>query len=209
MSDYNLSSVELVRLHRMLREIAELAHHASITGFLKQGKHSAMQRYNAILQHFEQRGLVPPGLFRPLPNDASFDELNVEATLLASYIEDDVKQAKKGRGSSQNVGVSLEHEEIAEVLEEVQHLREMKEAVQEHMPELLETRAEARTELLAELQELRDLRASISELLPQLVSGQRAEAEPETRAKDRAELEQRLAEMERRLAEATAQRQER
>src|SRR5690242_11613703 len=124
MSNYNLSQVDIQKVFRILNELADLAHHATVTGFLKQGRGSALQRYNAILAHLEQAGYVPQGLFLPLTDTASFDELNIEARLLASYIDDDVKQARKGQRANQNG--SIERQDIREVLEEVQELRELK-----------------------------------------------------------------------------------
>ncbi len=204
MSDYNLSNVSLQRMHHMLRGLAELAHHASITGFLKQGKRSAMQRYNAILASLEQNSYVPPGLFQTLSEEASFDELNIESTLLARYIEEDVKQVRK----EQTMPGPAAHADLESVIEEVRELKELKEAVREHMPELLEHRAGAKEAVLAELQELRELRSSISALIPEMAGGQTAGAEPppaSNPAATRADLERHLAEIQKRLAEADAQ----
>lgn len=80
---------EMWRLHRLLREIAQLAQHASLTGSLEKGAPSAIRRYNFILQRLEQTGSMAGHLFEPLPESASFDELGVDATLLAGYIAED------------------------------------------------------------------------------------------------------------------------
>ncbi|SRR5579884_190432 len=211
MSDYNLSNVEMRRIFRMLREISDMAQHASVTGFLKQGRQTAMNRYNAILSHLEQSGLVPGGLFRPLSPDASFDELNIESRLLASYIEDDVKRLQREQRGEQraNRNAFADPRDIEEVLEEVRELKELKEAVEESLPGLLERGAGAKEEVLAELQELRDLRASISEMLPEVVGQRAARPEPPVpptppAPPNREELERQIADLQRRLAETEA-----
>jgi len=55
----------------MLREIADLAENASLTGSLSSGASKAVQRYNAILRQLVESGTVAKGIF---------DELNVETT---------------------------------------------------------------------------------------------------------------------------------
>lgn len=202
MNTDSLSSVELHRIYRMLRELAELAEHASITGFLQQGKRSAIQRYNGILAHLERSGLVPDGLFQALGDDAEFDQLNIESKLLAGFIEEDAREARRGKRN-----------DIEGVLEEVQQLQELKESLRESMPELLERRGGVKEEVMAELQELRELRASLSEILPggakQADRPKPAPTAPKTPAAERAELEKQLAALQQRLTDmeaATAER---
>ncbi len=79
---------EIRRMRRLLREIAELAQHSSMTGSLSGGGPSAIRRYNAIVAHLEQKGITPPGFFQPVPEGASFDELGVESSLLAGYLKE-------------------------------------------------------------------------------------------------------------------------
>src|SRR5579859_659751 len=80
---------EIRRLRRLLKEIAELAQSASLTGSLKEGAPSAVRRYNAVLQQLERLGALTPDFFSPMAETAGFDELGVESKLLAGYIKED------------------------------------------------------------------------------------------------------------------------
>src|SRR5688500_4799863 len=84
--------MEIRRLHRLLREIADLAHHASITGSLQGGARSAVRPYNMALQRLGTLGISAGDLFQPLPEDTGFDELGVDCRLLAGYLKEDVQQ---------------------------------------------------------------------------------------------------------------------
>lgn len=206
MSNDSFNSVETYRIYKMLCELAEMAEHASITGFLKQGKPSAIQRYNAILAHLERIEKIPPGLFLPLSDEASFDELNIEGKLLASYIKDDAKQARKEDTAR----------DIEDLMNEVRQLSRLKETIADAMPELLERKAGVKEEVLGELQGLRELRASLSDMMPELIRGPRSAPPtppappapptppPAGSPTERADLERQLAQLQKRLAELEA-----
>jgi hypothetical protein len=91
MSENN--TVDKSSLVRVLRELAELAEHASLTGSLEDGTRRATERYNAILALLLQEGAVPIALFEKMdPTTANYGELGVEAKLLIAFLE--------GNGSS-------------------------------------------------------------------------------------------------------------
>src|SRR5579871_2218051 len=205
MSQDSFNSVETYRVYKMLCELAEMAEHASITGFLKQGKPSAIQRYNSILAHLERIEKVPPGLFHPLSEEASFDELNIEGKLLASYIKDEAKQARKEDNAR----------DIEDLMNEVRQLSRLKETIADAMPELLQHREGVKAEVLGELQGLRDLRAALSDMMPDLNRGPRGGVPPTPPTPptppppagspaERAELERQVAQLQKRLAELEA-----
>lgn len=75
-------------LRRMLREIADLAENASLTGGLATGASRAVQRYNAVLRQLVESGSVPKGIFDELNVETTdFGQLGVDARLLASYLK--------------------------------------------------------------------------------------------------------------------------
>lgn len=89
------TSDQVNAIRRMVREIAELAENASLTGALPGGAPAAIKRYNACIERLIDLGVLPDGFFKNLdPATTSYDELGVEARLLASYIRD----AQKGNG---------------------------------------------------------------------------------------------------------------
>ncbi len=77
-----------------------------MTGSLSKGGRAAVRRYNAIVQYLEQTGFLPTGFFNPLPEDTTFDELGVESSLLASYIEEDADSGEVG-GPWGNFGATV------------------------------------------------------------------------------------------------------
>lgn len=90
----NENRTEIRRLHGLLREIARLAEHASLTGSMEKGAPSAVRRYNQTLARLELLGLLSEGMFTPLPADASFDEVGVDSKLLAGYLSHDVQESQ-------------------------------------------------------------------------------------------------------------------
>lgn len=85
------------RLLAMLRQLAETAEHASLTGALQDGESAAAQRYNATLRHLAQQSAVPEGLFTPLDSGAGFGQIGVEARMLLGFLEGETA-AKPGPG---------------------------------------------------------------------------------------------------------------
>jgi len=72
---------------RLLRELAELAEHASLTGSLSDGENRAAERYNSVLSYFATEGLVPEGIFTRLAPGCSYGDIGVEARMLLAYVE--------------------------------------------------------------------------------------------------------------------------
>lgn len=87
-------------LRNMLREIAELAEHASLTGSLEGGEASATRRYNSCLRQLRTAGIVPDGLFEELDEaTTTYGRLGVDARLLASTIDaPDERRGRRHRG---------------------------------------------------------------------------------------------------------------
>lgn len=84
----NENSNDKNALRRMLREIADLAENASLTGGLASGAPRAVQRYNAILRQLVESGDLPRGIFEELdPETTDFGQLGVDSRLLASYLK--------------------------------------------------------------------------------------------------------------------------
>jgi hypothetical protein len=93
----NQSGNDNMALRRMLREIADLAENASLTGGLASGAPRAIRRYNAVLGQLVESGSVPKGIFEELnPETSDYGQLGVDARLLASYL--------KGQGESNGNG---------------------------------------------------------------------------------------------------------
>jgi hypothetical protein len=95
----NDRATEVRRLRRLLKDIAELAQNASLTGSLQGGARTAARRYNQVVARLEQLGVASPGLFAPLAENVSFDEIGVEATLLAGYLKEDEAPVHPGHAS--------------------------------------------------------------------------------------------------------------
>jgi len=84
----------------MLRANVELAERATMTGSLDKGQKPAIRQYNSILNRLQGTGTIPEGLFVPLEEDASFDDVGVCCTQLAAYLAGTVEEpvAEKGTG---------------------------------------------------------------------------------------------------------------
>lgn len=90
----------------LLKEIAELCEHASLTGAFNGGTARVLIRYNSILEHLEEVRAVPTGMFQRLPDNASYGEIGVEARMLASFIKGG-KEKDKGPRADKSVLVRL------------------------------------------------------------------------------------------------------
>lgn len=92
----------------LLREIADLCEHASLTGALSGGAGRVATRYNSVLARLEEAGAVPPDMFSPLAPDSAYGEIGVEARMLASFIRRDKhKEKDKGGHGDANVLIRL------------------------------------------------------------------------------------------------------
>ena len=71
----------------ILREIADICDHVSLTGSLKDGRDAVLTRYNHTLNHLVENGVVDKALFQALPADASFDRIGVESRMLRAAVK--------------------------------------------------------------------------------------------------------------------------
>lgn len=101
-SEQQDKATEVRRLRRLLKDIADLAQNASLTGSLQGGARTATRRYNTVVERLDTLGVTSPGLFTTLADDAPFDEIGVEATLLAGYLKEDEAPAGAGNASGNN-----------------------------------------------------------------------------------------------------------
>src|SRR5437588_62566 len=92
MSETEQAGLEVRRIRRMLRAMERMARESSMTGSLQGGVRASVQQYNLWLEHLVRAGAVPAGLFPPLAEDVSFDEVGVAASLLRSYLEEDEEE---------------------------------------------------------------------------------------------------------------------
>lgn len=104
MSEYENFDTEAIR--SLLREIADLCEHASLTGALNGGAARVATRYNAVLARLEEANSVPRGMFAPVDSNASFGEIGVEARMLASFIKRD-RKGEKIKGGSEDASVLI------------------------------------------------------------------------------------------------------
>ncbi len=140
----NDRAAEVRRLRRLLKDIAELAQNASLTGSLQGGARTAVRRYNQVVLRLEQLGLASPGLFAPLPDDVSFDEIGVEATLLAGYLKEDEAPTGAGHPSHGSHNQSAPFINIVGPLGGMEGLNDLKDlgrVIRESLPEWLRSHA--------------------------------------------------------------------
>ena len=88
---------EIKGMIKALESISKIAHEASLTGALNEGKGAAIRQYNAILKRLEEMGEVSPGLFPQLDENASFDEVGVASEQLKSYLSGAFESEKTER----------------------------------------------------------------------------------------------------------------
>lgn len=88
---------EVRAARRLLNEISQLCEHANLTGSLSGGAKRVALRYNAVLASLVKHQAVDPELFSPIPENAEFGEVGVEARMLAASIrETEAPRAKSG-----------------------------------------------------------------------------------------------------------------
>jgi hypothetical protein len=108
---------------RLLKELADMAEEASLTGSLAEGAPQAVQRYNAVLHYLEDEDAVPEDLFEKLPESTSFAKLGVECRLLAAYFEPGEESTKgdKGKGNASilvRLAPFVDSNDLAELVKE-------------------------------------------------------------------------------------------
>lgn len=105
-----MSETQLHIFKNLLRELAELAEHASLTGAMSGGEKSAVRRYNQALATLQDEGVVPRGLFAELPADTQYGELAVECKLLLASIKgDDDESDWKSKGKRKRRGGDFDY----------------------------------------------------------------------------------------------------
>jgi hypothetical protein len=109
------------KLVALLETLAEMAEHDSLTGAYSGGGAHAATRFNAILNELVAAGSVPDGLFSPLPADAQFAAVGMEARLLRSYIgeEPSAHSDPPGLGSIVGLAPFVESSVLAEAVEDI------------------------------------------------------------------------------------------
>lgn len=83
---------------KVLGELADMSEHATLTGAMGSGLARAVDRYNSVLRELAQQGAVPKDMFAPLPVDATFGDLAVDARLLRAYIKEGSENGCGGSG---------------------------------------------------------------------------------------------------------------
>lgn len=79
-------TAQIVAMIRMLEGNGEIAHEASLTGALADGRSAMVKTYNHVLDSIDQLGVVDRTLFPRLSEDTSIDEMGVYSHQLANYI---------------------------------------------------------------------------------------------------------------------------
>jgi len=80
---------------------------ASLTGSLSGGSKRAAQRYNSVLSYLVRSGNVPDSLFAPIPEDAGYGEIGVEARMLAGYLPSNREKNKFQDDNEKNILIRL------------------------------------------------------------------------------------------------------
>ncbi len=135
-------ATEVRRLRRLLKDIGDLAQHASLTGSLQGGAATAVRRYNAVVRRLTELGAISPGLFSPISDESSFDELGVEATLLSGYLKEDEPPANE-RGGNKSGNNSAPFINIVGPLgsmEGMDQLKDLGKVIRDSLPEWVKNR---------------------------------------------------------------------
>jgi hypothetical protein len=136
-------ATEVRRLRRLLKDIADLAQHASLTGSLQGGVRTATRRYNTVIARLETLNITSPGLFTALGDDTTFDELGVEASLLAGYLKEDEQAAdeRSGNKSGNNSAPFINIVGDLGSLHGLEELKDLGKQIRESLPEWMRNRS--------------------------------------------------------------------
>jgi hypothetical protein len=151
MSEERPGNGEIRRMRRLLREMEKIAKESSLTGAFEKGARSCGQQFNGILAHLERTGAVPAGIFSPLGEDATFDEVGVAAALLAGSLdeEEDVEAGRGRRG--RRGGPEFGNGNVISItglggLAELKELKELGRVIRDRMPEWFKGEGTVETE---------------------------------------------------------------
>jgi hypothetical protein len=108
---------EIRRMRALLVKMAEMAEHVEQTGSFESGIHNSVKRYNTIVEHLEDKGILPEDIFPRLDEDSDSGQLGAEAKLLSDYLADlsDEEEEpvrgpgnpRKGEGKRQDLGMMV------------------------------------------------------------------------------------------------------
>jgi hypothetical protein len=121
------SDVEIGRLQRLLKQLAKIAEHTSLTGTFGGGAVDAVEKYNLIVTRLNAKGLDLGDLFPLLPSDASMDRVGLSAKLLSAFIADEDAD-RPGISPSIHIG------QLGN-LGELENLKDLGNLIKENMPE--------------------------------------------------------------------------
>lgn len=97
---------EIRRMKRLLEKMAEMAEHVEQTGSFESGIQNSVKRYNTIVEHLEDRGILAEDLFPELDEDSDSGQLGAEAKLLADYLSDVIEEeTEENKGEEETNGV--------------------------------------------------------------------------------------------------------
>ncbi len=130
------SQKEMQRLVRLLQGLVRTARDASLTGQLAGGKSVAIKNYNLIVRRLSALEALPSGVFEPLDESASFDEVGVAASQLADYLRDEEEEEprRRWRGGGGVFEVSPGHVKIVGFPGNIGELGELLRA---HLPDFI------------------------------------------------------------------------
>jgi hypothetical protein len=128
--------IETRRILRMLNGTAEMAQHATLTGALDGGAPAASAQVNRAVRFLEQKGMLPPGFFEPLSQEASFAEVGVAASQIVSYLSDDETEATSSSTHDERGGHNVVNIGFGG-LKELRELKGIGEMIRSHLPEWL------------------------------------------------------------------------
>ncbi len=115
MSEHN---EEVASLRNVLNEITELAEGASLTGMLSGGQGRAVSRFNAIASRLVELGAIQKAMYEPLPGDAGFADVAIEARLLAAQIAPTKDKHKHEDNILMRLAPFVDSQDLAELVRE-------------------------------------------------------------------------------------------
>lgn len=129
---------EVRRLVRLLNGISKTARDASLTGQLEGGRGVSIRHYNSILARLQELDVACNGLFAPVSDDASFDEVGVAATYLSDFLRDEDEDDTRKRWRNGGVfEVTPGHVKIVGIPGNMNDLGEL---LQNYVPDFIKQR---------------------------------------------------------------------